>query len=90
MKSLRFYPGKEEFILETLKDKPVIENPDDVLVKVEFAGQCGTDIHIVQGEFGQCSIEPVTLGHEFSGIVLESGSNALIKTGTRVAIDPNR
>ena len=90
MKSLRFYPGKEEFILETLKDKPVIENPDDVLVKVEFAGLCGTDIHIVQGEFGQCSIEPVTLGHEFSGIVLESGSNALIKTGTRVAIDPNR
>ena len=90
MKSLRFYPGKEEFILEDLKDKPLIENPDDVLVKVEFAGLCGTDIHIVQGEFGQCSIEPVTLGHEFSGIVVESGSSALLKAGTRVAIDPNR
>ena len=28
----------------------IIENDDDVLIKVEFAGLCGTDIHIVEVE----------------------------------------
>ena len=31
----------------------------------------------------------MTLGHEFSGVVLESGANCLIKPGTKVAVDPN-
>lgn len=90
MLALRFHPGEEEFILEENVPLPVIENDDDVLVKVEYAGLCGTDIHIVQGEFGNCSIEPITLGHEFSGVVIDSGVNVMLKTGTHVAIDPNR
>lgn len=90
MLALRYHPGEEEFILEENIPRPVIENEDDVLVKVEYAGLCGTDIHIVQGEFGNCSIEPITLGHEFSGVVIDSGVNVMLKTGTAVAIDPNR
>ena len=90
MQSLRFYPGKDNFVLEDLAQKPEIEHDDDVLVKVEYAGLCGTDIHIVQGEFGQCSIEPVTLGHEFSGVVVNSGVDVMLKTGAKVAVDPNR
>ena len=37
-----------------------------------------------KGEFGNCSIEPITLGHEFSGVVVESGVNVLLKKGTKV------
>ena len=55
-----------------------------------FAGMCGTDLHIVQGEFGGCSVVNVTLGHEFSGRVIECGKNVHIQPGTKVAIDPNR
>ena len=48
---------------------PVPEpGPGEVLIRVESAGICGTDRHLYKGEF-PCT-PPVTLGHEFSGIVL--------------------
>ena len=34
----------------------IIENDDDVLIKVEFAGLCGTDIHIVEVELSLSNI----------------------------------
>jgi L-iditol 2-dehydrogenase len=57
--------------------------PGEVLVRIEAAGICGTDRHLFLGEFP--SAPPVTLGHEFSGIV-EAGDLPL---GTRVTCDPN-
>jgi L-iditol 2-dehydrogenase len=42
--------------------------PGEVLVRIEAAGICGTDRHLSRGEF-PCA-PPVTLGHEFSGIVV--------------------
>ena len=48
MQALQFHPGREDFILEKNIVKPTIENEDDVLVQVAFAGLCGTDVHIVQ------------------------------------------
>ena len=42
--------------------------PGEVLVRIEAAGICGTDRHLFKGEF-PCT-PPVTLGHEFSGIVV--------------------
>lgn len=61
--------------------------PGEVLLKVEAAGICGTDRHLFKGEF-PCT-RPVTLGHEFSGIVVGSGSGVEIADGTRVVCDPN-
>lgn len=62
--------------------------PDELLVKVEGCGVCGTDLHIVEGT--SRSQPPVVLGHEFFGIIEEKG-NAVseLKSGERVAIDPN-
>ena len=57
----------------TLVDKrvrPVGEG--DVVLEVAAAGICGTDIHILDDEFPYTP--PVTLGHEFSGVVAEVGS----------------
>ena len=48
MQALQFHPGREDFIFEKNVVKPTIENEYDVLVQVEFAGLCGTDVHIVQ------------------------------------------
>lgn len=46
--------------------------PDEILVKVEACGICGTDIHCYKSDpFG---LAPVVLGHEGTGIVLEVGS----------------
>ena len=68
-------------------DRPV-PGPDDLLVRVEACGICGTDRHLLHGEFP--SAPPVTLGHEFSGIVEAVGSAVVdLRPGLRVTGDPN-
>ena len=61
--------------------------PDQVIVQVTGAGICGTDLHILLGEY-PCR-PPVTLGHEFAGVVVALGS-AVEPTwlGTRVVVEP--
>lgn len=61
--------------------------PGDILIQVEAAGICGTDRHLFKGEFP--SVPGKTLGHEFSGIVVDSGGSE-IAVGTRVTCDPNK
>lgn len=61
--------------------------PGEVLVKVEACGICGTDRHLLHGTFP--SKPPLTLGHEFSGIVVDVGAGVTLAPGTRVACDPN-
>ena len=60
---------------------------DEVLVRVDACGLCGTDIHIVEGS--SRSSPPVVLGHEYAGVVEDAGSTTVVKEGTRVAVDPN-
>ena len=56
---------------------PALED-DDILVKVEGCGVCGTDVHEWKGDpFG---LIPVTLGHEGTGEIIALGKN--IKTDT--------
>lgn len=73
------------FTREVDKPKP---GPNDLVVRVEACGVCGTDRHLLHGEF-PCT-PPVTLGHEFSGIVEEMGASVTgFKAGDRVTGDPN-
>lgn len=68
-------------------DKPT-PGPDDLLVRVEVCGVCGTDRHLFHGEF-PCK-PPVTPGHEFSGIVEAMGHAVSgYSVGDRVTGDPN-
>ena len=59
----------------------------EILVRVEAAGICGTDRHLTKGEF-PCT-PPVTLGHEFCGIVVGRGAGVAVAEGVRVTCDPN-
>lgn len=61
--------------------------PGEVLIRVEACGICGTDRHLLHGEFP--SKPPLTLGHEFAGIVMGCGEGVAIPEGTRVTCDPN-
>ena len=62
--------------------------PDEVLVKVQACGVCGTDVHIVEGT--SRSTPPVVLGHEFTGVVEDVGIAVHgVASGQRVAVDPN-
>jgi 2-desacetyl-2-hydroxyethyl bacteriochlorophyllide A dehydrogenase len=68
--------------------KPTIE-PDEVLIKTQAAGICGTDIHIFRGEFKERVNYPAILGHEFGGVIAEAGENVRkFKVGDRVVVDP--
>lgn len=75
-----------------LMDIPVREpEPDEITIKVETCGVCGTDFHIYHGDKGAADTPPGTvLGHEFSGTVVKVGSDVKdIKVGDRVSVDPN-
>jgi 2-desacetyl-2-hydroxyethyl bacteriochlorophyllide A dehydrogenase len=66
--------------------------PRDVLVEVAACGICGTDLHILDGEFAPSL--PIVPGHEFSGTVVALGAaareaNPALRVGSRVAVDPS-
>ena len=57
-----------------IMELPVPEiNDDEVLVKVEQTGICGTDVHEYKGDpFGYI---PIELGHEGTGTIVKIGKN---------------
>lgn len=68
-------------------EKPEI-GPNDVLVKIKKTAICGTDIHIFQwDDWAQKTIiPPMTIGHEFMGVVAAMGSEVSgLKIGDRVS-----
>ena len=70
--------------------EPRRESPDDVLVAVESAGICGTDLHILADPPGHPATAGSILGHEYGGTIVECGANgAGLRAGDRVVIDPN-
>ncbi|WP_431319911.1 zinc-dependent alcohol dehydrogenase family protein [Rhizobium sp. YTU87027] len=60
----------------------------ELLLRIEACGICGTDRHLFKGEFP--SRPPVTLGHEFAGIIEKLGDGVSgFREGMRVTGDPN-
>lgn len=82
----------------------VIEEPNEVViknvadptpgqgqavVKVTACGICGTDIHVIRGEF-EPTRYPIIPGHEFCGEVVELGDGVRnLRVGDFVAVDPS-
>jgi threonine 3-dehydrogenase len=67
--------------------------PTDVLVRVKTASICGTDLHIYGWDrWSQGRIKPpVTLGHEFCGVVERAGEEVrAVKTGDFVSAEMQR
>jgi L-iditol 2-dehydrogenase len=85
MKAVRLESVGHLYLRDVEKPTP---GPDELLVKVEASGICGSDRHFLHGEF-PCS-PPVTLGHEFCGIIEDVGSAvADFRPGMRITGDPN-
>jgi 2-desacetyl-2-hydroxyethyl bacteriochlorophyllide A dehydrogenase len=62
--------------------------PREVVVDVAACGICGTDLHILEGEFAPSL--PIVPGHEFAGVVVATGADVReITEGQRVAVDPS-
>ncbi|KAF5307423.1 hypothetical protein FQR65_LT06937 [Abscondita terminalis] len=75
-----------------LEQRPIPEPKDDeVLLKMEVVGICGSDVHyLVHGRIGPFVVEkPMVIGHEASGTVVKVGKCVKhLKPGDRVAIEP--
>jgi L-iditol 2-dehydrogenase len=76
-----------------IKEAPVPEpGPKEVLIKVEYVGMCGSDIHGF--EFGpfippKDPNQEIGLGHEVSGEVVKVGTDVTrFKPGDKVLVEP--
>lgn len=70
-------------------DDPVA-GPREVVVCVEAVGTCGTDMHVLDGEFAP-TVDPIVPGHETSGAVHAIGEGVEgFAIGDRVSADPAR
>lgn len=68
---------------------PAPVRPTDVLLKVEAASICGSDLHVTNVPPGQYAKPGIALGHEFVGVVAEVGSGVTeFSPGDRVVPDP--
>jgi len=68
----------------------VVEKENLVLLEVEAASICGTDLEIVKIPPGHDATAGVTLGHEYIGRVMEVGKSVSnVAPGDRVGVDPN-
>ena len=67
-----------------------VPDVNQVVVRVECCGICGTDLHILDGEFPPTPY-PITPGHEFAGTVVARGAEVRpdLAVGVRVAVDPS-
>ncbi len=81
----------------SLRDFPAIDRveevlgPRDVRIKMHTVGICGSDVHYyTHGRIGPFVVnEPMILGHEASGTVIEVGAAvATLKVGDRVCMEP--
>jgi L-iditol 2-dehydrogenase len=77
----------EDTHLELVDVDPPVAPPGWVVIDVTYAGICGTDEHITHNGFP--SYPPVTLGHEFLGVVAEVGDGISLAPGTRVVCEPH-
>ena len=81
----------QDLRIESIELPPLGEH--QLRVKVAFGGICGSDLHYYQhGGFGTVRIkQPITLGHEVSGIVDGWGAQVSgFERGQRIAISPSR
>jgi len=82
MKSIQYKDAKQVEVGE--KAMPEI-GPGEVLIKVAYAGVCGSDMIIYQGVHPRAKA-PLVMGHEFSGTIVKGHST--LPAGTPVTVYP--
>jgi threonine dehydrogenase-like Zn-dependent dehydrogenase len=83
MKATCWY-GKHDIRVENVPD-PVIQEPRDAILRITSTAICGSDLHIYDGYIPTMEKGDI-LGHEFMGVVEETGSPNGLKKGDRVII----
>jgi 2-desacetyl-2-hydroxyethyl bacteriochlorophyllide A dehydrogenase len=70
------------------RPEPEIYQEQEVKIKVNRVGICGSDMHIVHGTYPLAKY-PMTLGHEVTGEIVETGKGVkTVEIGDHVVVDP--
>jgi threonine dehydrogenase-like Zn-dependent dehydrogenase len=79
------YHGAHKVKVETVPD-PIIEQPDDIILRVTATAICGSDLHLYRGKIPTVEHGDI-FGHEFMGIVEDTGRAVTkVQRGDRVVI----
>ncbi|MBF6614775.1 MAG: glutathione-dependent formaldehyde dehydrogenase [Chloroflexi bacterium] len=83
MNAVRYHKPKDMRVDNV--DDPRVEEPRDAIVRVTSTAICGSDLHLYNGLIPQ--LHPMTMGHEFMGIVEDVGKEVTnLKKGDRVVV----
>ena len=83
MRALAWH-GKFDVRVDNVPD-PTILNPRDAIIRVTSTAICGSDLHLYDGVIPTMMSGDI-LGHEFMGVVEETGSRSTLQTGQRVVV----
>jgi len=84
-----FVHGKKTIKIE---DRQLTYTDNDVLVKIEAGGICGSDIHYYQEGHAGLSVlkHPMVICHEFTGSIAKAPTGSNLKVGQKVVINPSQ
>lgn len=79
------YHSSHDVRVDNVPD-PILQEPDDVILKVTATAICGSDLHLYRGKIPTMH-EGDILGHEFMGVVVEAGPAVTkLQVGDRVVV----
>jgi NAD+-dependent secondary alcohol dehydrogenase Adh1 len=90
LKAVRVHQYGKPPTLDDIPD-PTLQGPLDVIVKVDAAGVCRTDLHIIEGQWADKSgvALPYVIGHENAGTIVEVGQAVTgVSAGDKVILHP--
>jgi threonine dehydrogenase-like Zn-dependent dehydrogenase len=83
MRALTWH-GRHDVRVDTVPD-PAIVNPRDAIIEVTSTAICGSDLHLYHGVIPGMKAGDI-LGHEFMGIVVDTGPGSTLERGQRVVV----
>lgn len=80
---------KKPFEIAIEEVRTPVPKPDELVIQVKASAICGSDIKAYEGKHPLIR-PPITLGHEFSGVIVEKGSQVNgFRVGERVVVEPS-
>lgn len=87
MRALVWNEGKKISLVE--RNRPKLTTENDVVLKIKYAGICGTDLQVIKGN--ENIVPDIIMGHEAIGEIVEKGENVTeYEIGDMVVVDPNQ
>jgi L-iditol 2-dehydrogenase len=87
MNTMKALVKDKDTVLVREMPSPTLQSDHEVIIQVERAGLCRTDVYVAEGRIA--APDPLILGHEFAGIIRVLGDQVTtLRVGDRVTVNP--